>query len=111
MLINQNGSVVPHVNPGAVADHKTVHTTALFAWNCADKGAIHKLDTILEDCWSKGLSMYQTINICSVNGYALCIAEPRRKIIWDRWDTSWAAHCAENEDLDPYRDRPDLQQF
>lgn len=99
MHIQPSGAVVPHVSPGTKADHSVTHHTAKWAFNCHAEGAIHKLDTILVDCWAKGLSAYQTINMCSVNGYALCVAEPARRRVWAAWDTAWTAHCAEQEDL------------
>lgn len=99
MHINQHGSVVPHVNPGAASQAHVVHSRASYAFNCTAAGAIHKLDTILVDCWAKGFSPYETINICSVNGYALCIAETARRRVWANWDARWTAHCKEFEDL------------
>lgn len=99
MLINQHGSVIPHVSPGTPSQASVVHSRANYAFNCKAAGAIHKLDTILVDCWAKGFSMYETINICSVNGYALCIAETARRRVWATWDAGWSAHCKEFEDL------------
>lgn len=93
MLIDQHGSVVPHVSPGTKADHKCTHLNARYV----RRGAT--LDALLKDCWARGLSMYQTINICSVNGYALCIAETARRRVWSNMQAGWDAHCAEYEDL------------
>lgn len=93
MLIDQHGSVVPHVNPGTASDHTITHLNARYVRHGA------KLNDLLVDCWSRGLSAYQTINICSVNGYALCIAETARRRVWANWDAGWQAHCKEFEDL------------
>lgn len=97
MLVLANGVVVPHVNPGSKSNVEQVVQRALYAFN--RQWMKHKLDTILIDCWAKGHSAYDTINICSVNGYALCVAEPRRRVVWDIWDKDWAEYCTADEPM------------
>lgn len=93
MLVLSSGAVVPHVNPGTLPNHETVHLFARYV----RRGAT--LDALLQDCWGRGLSAYDTVLIASVNGFGLCVAEPRRRAVWGNLDIGWKAHCAEFADL------------
>jgi len=93
MLFLSSGVVVPHVNPGTKPDHKITHLRASYV----RRGAT--LDALLKECWSRGMSAYETVMIASVNGFGICITEPARKRVWANMDAGWKKHCAEFEDL------------
>lgn len=93
MLMLQNGAVVPHVNPGTLPNHVSVHQFTGYV----RRGAT--LDSLLKDCWGRGFSAYDSILVASVNGYGLCVAEPRRRVVWGNLDVGWKAHCDEYADL------------
>lgn len=91
MLVLPSGAVVPHTNPGVVANHSDVHNFAHYAFSSA-----FKLDDILNWCWGTGFSAYDCLMIASANGYAFCVTEPRRRAVWVALDTGYADACEEH---------------
>ena len=104
MLILANGAVVPHVGTHPTVDHKSTHLFTRYV----RRGV--SLDVLLQDCWGRGLSAHDTVLIASVNGYSLCVAEPRRRVVWSNLDLGWTAHCSEFEDLTE-EDKRDIEWF
>lgn len=93
MLVLPSGAVIPFVGVSPRVDHVSTHQWARYV----RRGA--KLDDLLKDLWARGFSAYDANIVCSVNGYALCVAELRRRQVWANMDAGWAAHCREFEDL------------
>jgi hypothetical protein len=89
MLVLPSGAVIPFVGVSPRVDHVSVHQWARYV----RRGA--KLDALLKDCWGRGFSAYDTNMVCSVNGYALCVAELRRRQVWQYMDIGYAAMCSE----------------
>lgn len=93
MLILPSGAVIPFVGVNPIADHITVHQMARY-----DFRKHVTLDTIIEWCWACGFSAYDTNLVCSVNGYALCVAELRRRQVFQHMDEGYAVYQAQCED-------------
>lgn len=95
MLVLANGAVIPHTNPGVVADRQTVRDFSHYAFF----HGVYNLDDIINWCWGAGLSAMECLMVASANGYAFCVVEPRRRVIWSSLEAGWDAHCIENADL------------
>lgn len=51
------------------------------------------IEQIASHSWGAALPIEQTAIHCMQNGFALCIAMPAIRRIWDRWDADYLAHC------------------